>query len=156
MDSVDWDRIEKIRNASKYDWNLVLSFRTKEDSGHEQPWLRFLAGDNPTYPEAILCASYDQVCRRLERIRNDKEDLKEVSIHHWQRLNPVLTEALVQLTLGAPQIMYNGGLLMCRVRYFDLEHRRPGLPEDVAALVEKLEDKRTVICLLYTSPSPRD
>ena len=144
----DWQSIERIRHASKYDWNLVHSFRTKEDSGHEQPWLRFLEGENPSYPEFILRASYDQVCRRLESIRQDNEDLMKVHIHHWQNLNPVVTEALIQLTLGAPQIMYNGGLLICRVRYFDLDRRRPGLPEDIAALVEKLEEKRTVIRLV--------
>ncbi|MDP7525858.1 MAG: hypothetical protein QF713_05945 [Dehalococcoidales bacterium] len=152
MASSDWECIERIRQASRYDWNLVISFRTKEDSGHEQPWLRFLAGENPSYPELILSASYAQVCRRLESIRQDNEDLMKVSIHHWQNLNPVVTEALIQLTLGAPQIMYNGGLLMCRVRYFDLDRHRPGLPEDVAALVEKLEDKRTVLRLVNLSP----
>ena len=153
MGSSDWECIESIRKDSRYDWNLVHSFRTKEDSGHEQPWLRFLSGENPSYPERILSASYAQVCRRLEDIRRDDEDLMEVHIHHWQNLNPVVTEALIQLTLGAPQIMYNGGLLMCRVRYFDLERRRPGLPEDVAALVEKVEDKRTVLRLVNLSPS---
>ena len=66
-------------------------------------------------------------------------DLTQVDVHHWQDLNPVLTEALMQLTLGAPQIVYNGGLLTARVRYFDAERRRPGLPPDVAALVETLE-----------------
>jgi hypothetical protein len=152
MERSDWERIELLRRASHYDWTRVLSFRTKEESGHEQPWLRFLAGANPSYPEAILSASYGQVCRRLEQIRRDNADLTQVNIHHWQELNPVLTEALVQLTLGAPQIIYNGGLLMCRVRYFDCERRRPGLPEDVAALVERLEASRTVVRLVNLSP----
>ena len=148
MEEADWERIENLRHAGGYDWNLVFSFRTKEDAHHEAPWLRFLAGENPNYPEAILSASYYQVCRRLEQIRHDKEDLTQVHIHHWQQLNPVLTEALIQLTLGAPQIIYNGGLLMSQVRYFDPEGKRPGLPKDVAALVEKLEAKRTVLSLV--------
>ena len=83
----------------------------------------------------MLAATYGQVCRRLELIRQDTEDLTEVYIHHWQQLNPVITEALVQLTLGAPQIIYNGGLLHCRLRYFDADRKRPGLPPDAAALV---------------------
>src|SRR5437763_10824948 len=102
----------------RYDWKMVITFRNKEDCGHEQPWLRFLAGENPAYPETILSESYGQVCRRLELIRQDQEDLTQVNIHHWQELNPVLTEALIQLTLGAPQVIYNGGLLLSRVRYF--------------------------------------
>jgi hypothetical protein len=73
-------------------------------------------------------------------------------VHHWQQLNPVSTEALVQLTLGAPQMIYNGGLLMCRVRYVDAQRRRPGLPRDVAALVETIERERTVLRLVNLSP----
>ena len=58
----------------------------------------------------------------------------------------------MQLTLGAPQIIYNGGLLHTRLRYFDADQQRPGLPEDVAALVERLEADRTVVTLVNISP----
>jgi hypothetical protein len=144
--------VESVRAAEPMDWAQVVSFHNKEDGGHEKPWLRFLAGENPGYPEQILQATYHQVCRRLEMIRRDDLDLTQVNIHHWQQLNPVTTEALVQLTLGAPQIIYNGGLLHCRLRYFDVDEQRPGLPEDVAALVEKLEAERTVVHLVNLSP----
>jgi hypothetical protein len=153
MADEDWQRVERVRETSGYDWRKVFSFRTKEDNGHEQPWQRFLVGDNPTYPEQILAASYDQVCRRLEQIRQDQADINKVHIHHWQTLNPVVTEALIQLTLGAPQILYNGGLLHARLRYFDVQRQRPGLPQDVAALVEKLEAVRTVVRLVNLNPS---
>lgn len=152
MDASDWERIEALRRAETYDWRQVQGFRTKEDNGHEQPWLRFLAGQNPNYPAQMLAATYGQVCRRLALIRQDTEDLTQVSIHHWQQLNPVITEALVQLTLGGPQIIYNGGLLHCRLRYFDPQRKRPGLPADVAALVSKLEAARTVVTLVNLSP----
>jgi hypothetical protein len=137
----DWERLERIRRGEPYDWRTVASFRTKEESGHEQPWLRFLAGENPGYPEAILRESAGQVNRRLEWIRDDDLDLENpenqhmTDVHHWQRRNPVMTEALVQLTLGAPQPLYNGGLLFSPLRYYDGQRRRPGLPRDVAALV---------------------
>jgi len=32
-------------------------------------------------------------------------DLTKVHEHHWQTINPVTTEALIQLTLGAPQFV---------------------------------------------------
>jgi hypothetical protein len=89
---------------------------------------------------------------RLALIVHDHADLSRVNIHHWQEHNPIICEALVQLTLGAPQIIYNGGLLHCRVRYFDAERQRPGLPADVAALVETLTDQNTVIKLVNLSP----
>ena len=147
----DWARVEQLRAASLTDWRQVIPFRSKEDAGHEQPWLCFLKGENPTYPEAILSESYFKVARRLEMIRQDASDLTQVSIHHWQELNPVTTEALIQLTLGAPQIIYNGGLLMCQVRYFDAQQRRPGLPADTAALVEQIEADYMVVRLVNLS-----
>ena len=152
MAAADWARIEQLREMSGADWHKVTSFRGKEDAGHEQPWLRFLVGDNPDYPAAILGASYGQICRRLEQIRRDDADITKVHIHHWQNLNPLVTEALVQLTLGAPQVVYNGGLLQARVRYFDPTRQRPGLPPDVAALVERIEETRTVLQLVNLSP----
>ena len=152
MDPADWERIETLRRVEKYDWRRVQGFRNKEDNGHEQPWLRFLAGDNPEYPEQMLASTYGQVCRRLALIQEDEEVLTQVHIHHWQQLNPVITEALVQLTLGAPQIIYNGGLLHCRLRYYDAERKRPGLPADIAALVSRLDADRTVVELVNLSP----
>ena len=151
MRAEDWDRIEEIRRLSHYDWNSVFSFRTKEDAGHEQPWVRFLAGENPAYPEEILQAAGAQVSRRLTQIRQDEEAEAHHNVHHWQQTNPVSTEALIQLTLGAPQLIYNGGLLMAPLRYFDAQRHRPGLPEDVAALVEQVEPERIVLKLVNLS-----
>jgi hypothetical protein len=147
----DWERIERLRAASGGDWRTVRFFRTKEDGGHEGPWLRFLAGDNPSYPEQILAESLGQVAWRLDQIRADAADLREVNIHHWQQLNPVLSEALIQLTLGAPPPIYNGGLLFAPVRYFDAAARRPGLPPDVAALVRELRPDGVTLDLVNLS-----
>lgn len=147
----DWGRVELLRKHSLVDWHQVIPFRNKEDGGHEQPWLCFLGGENPNYPEQILSEAYSKVARRMELIRQDQADLSQVSIHHWQELNPVTTEALVQLTLGGPQIIYNGGLLHVQVRYFDAERRRPGLPEDVAALVEQITPDGIMLRLINLS-----
>jgi hypothetical protein len=152
MADKDSQQLANLEKQENYDWREVVPLRNKEENGHEAAWLRFLAGDNPDYPEKMLAQSYGQVCRRLEQIRQDEADLTQVHIHHWQELNPLVTEALIQLTLGAPQINYNGGLLHSRVRYFDEERKRPGLPEDVAALVEKLEAERVVLKLVNLSP----
>ncbi len=165
----DWQRIEKIRTADKSDWRVVIDSHTKMDHGHDAPWLRFLAGDNPDYPERMLASAYGQVTARNERARQnfmlldtdparwekvdpEKADLTMVSEHHWQGVNPVTTEALVQLMLGAPQIQYNGGVLHAAVRYFDPERKRPGVPPDVAALVRKIDADSTTLDLVNLSP----
>lgn len=152
MADADWQRLELLRHKGNYDWRRVMPFRTKEDSGHEQPWLRYIAGDNPAYPERILAAAYHTVLRRLDLIRHDAADLEQVNIHHWQELNPVTTEALVQLTTGAPQHLYYGGFLMATVRYFDALSRRPGLPDDVAALVETVSATGATLWLVNLNP----
>ena len=144
----DWTRVQDLRKREAYDWRNVFSFRTKEDSGHEQPWLEFIAGRNPGYPEAILREAYGQVAWRMDRIREDDADLNRLHIHHWQERNPVTTEALVQLTLGAPQLLYNGGLLSAPVRYFDVDRDRPGLPLDVAALVTEVSGEAVALTLV--------
>ena len=152
MADEDWQRLERLREAEAYDWKDVISFRNKEDAGHEQPWLRYLAGDNADYPERILQASHQQLAWRLALVRAETEVGTRHHVHRWQETNPVSSEALVQLTLGAPQPIYNGGLLHCRLRYFDAVAKRPGLPADVAALVEKVEASRTVVHLVNLNP----
>ena len=148
----DAARIDFVRLRSNYDWNAVYPFRSKEDGGHEAPWLEFLAGRNSSYPERALRAAMGQVIWHLDRIREDHADPREVYIHHWQERNPVTTEALIQLTLGAPQIVYNGGLLVAPLRYFDAERERPGLPPDVAALVTSVSDESIALTLVNLSP----
>ena len=39
-----WERVERLRQAEANDWHVVHSFRDTQDSGHEQPRVRFLAG----------------------------------------------------------------------------------------------------------------
>lgn len=128
---------------------MVRPFRDKEEAGHEEPWHAYLSGDNPSYPELILGAAHAQARRRLALIeQHGGEDVAEEHIHLWQNLNPVVTEALVQLTWRGPQVVYNGGAAQARVRYFDARLRRPGLPEDVAVIVSSIDPGATVVTLV--------
>ena len=149
--AVDWEMLEDLRAKERYDWRTVVPFHNKEDAYHEPPWFCYLKGENPDYPVQILQAALSQVYRRMELIRRDESDPRDNHIHWWQQLNPVTTEALIQLTLGAPQLLYNGGILMAPLRYFDAERKRPGLPADVAALVETVEGDRLVVHLVNLS-----
>jgi hypothetical protein len=151
--AADRDRIERLRAGSGYDWRTVRAFRSKEEAGHEEPWFAFLAGDDPGYPERILAAAQAQVRHRLVRMERYRGmDVPEADIHLWQQSNPVVTEALVQLTWGGPQVIYNGGLQQARVRYYNAETERPGLPPSVAALVSSIDPEATVIDLVNLHP----
>jgi hypothetical protein len=54
----------------------------------------------------------------------------------------------VQLTMGGPPPIYNGGLLHVPVRHFDARAKRPGLPPDVAALVRRVDEDGVCIDLV--------
>ena len=152
-DPADRRRLEELREQAGYDWRTVRSFRSKEEAGHEEPWFAFLAGDNPDYPEKVLAAAQAQARHRLARMRAYRDaDISEADIHVWQQCNPVVTEALVQLTWGGPQVIYNGGLQQARVRYYDAGRRRPGLPPSVAALVSSIDPAATAIDLVNLDP----
>ena len=60
-------------------------------------------------------------------------------------------EGLVQLTLGGPMHISHGGLQHGRVRYFDAVLKRPGLPQGISALVEKLTPDSVTVQLVNTS-----
>ena len=119
-------------------WNQVHPGRGKGDDIHIAPWYRYLEGANPDYPDGILEAQWSEAARRMTMMAQDDGDPESWDVHHWQRINPVHTEALVQLTCGGPQIIYHGGLLHVRLRYYDVDARRPGLPPDVGALVDQV------------------
>jgi hypothetical protein len=68
------------------------------------------------------------------------------------RFNPATVANLLRLTMGG---LHHGNrtlVLHSRLRYFDADRRRPGLPLDVAALVEQLDAERAVVTLVNLSP----
>ncbi|MBT4500867.1 MAG: hypothetical protein HOC74_24270, partial [Gemmatimonadetes bacterium] len=140
----------RLRRGYEEDWQKVTVRGPR--SLDDRAWTRFLAGDLPNYPEKILQANFREVCRRLDVVRNDQQDLKKLDVHHWQQVNPVVPEALAHLTCGGPQAIYWGGLTVGRVRYFDPEKERAGLPEDVGALVTGLSDDGVELTLVNLSP----
>ncbi len=133
-------------------WPEVLPGRGKGDDIHFAPWYCYLQGELPDYPQRILEAQWAEVARRLALVRADDGDPEEWDVHHWQDRNPVHTEGLLQLTCGGPQIIYHGGLLHLRLRYYDAEARRPGLPPDVGALVSEIGPEHVRVTLCNTSP----
>ena len=66
---------------------------------------------------------------------------------------PVTCAGLVQLCLGGPLPHYKGGLLVTRLRHFDAQRQRPGLPPDVAVLVSKMTEEKTELHLVNLSAS---
>lgn len=138
-------------NGTLYDWNKVLDdLSENKHRMNESPRLSYLGGTNPDWPDKLLDAEFTQVRRNVERIKSGTYK-HEWAAHDIHAQDPVMTTGLAQMTMGAPYYSFNGGLLRGRVRYYDMDKTRPGLPEDVAALVEKLEADKTVIYLVNIS-----
>jgi hypothetical protein len=135
----DRARIERLGDSGSGPFWDPDELSSKEDNGHEQPWLAFLEGVNPSYPEQMLSHALSMVEHGVQRVISDEYDVSRINQHHWQEHDPLTLEALIQLTLGGPPPLYNGGLLLSAVRHFDPVKRRPGLPTDVAALVTRLD-----------------
>ena len=114
-------------------------------------WVEFLEGKNAAYPESALQRELESIPRKLASIRKDQLPAEKRLADNMLDLNPAATDALVRLMLGALVPSREGGLLNARVRYFDPVRRRAGVPDDIAALVSELGDRRTVVTLVNLS-----
>lgn len=147
----DWVRAKRLTDPDK--WNQTAYQKGKGDSENTASWMGFLEGENPDFPVEILKANYAEVQRRLQDLREDNSLPDDQDVHHFFQRNPVVLEGLVQLMLGAPNHIYHGGLLHTSVRYFDPENRRPGIPADVAALVERITSQSITLKLVNLHPT---
>lgn len=167
----DWERAKRLADPDRwtYDQNMGtdrmirgMKFRENEgfiyhkgkgDSENTVSWMGFLEGRNQSYPVDILKATYGEVLKRLQMIRDDQTSPDEQDVHHFLERNPVILEGLVQLMLGAPNHIYHGGLLHTSVRYFDPVEKRPGIPDDVAALVRRITPNSVSLQLVNLHPT---
>lgn len=129
-------------------WSMRPADRGRVGSN---PWVDFLDGKNAGYPEAALQRDIDSIPKKVAAIRADRTSPEKRLADNMLDFNPAATDSLVRLMLGALVPGREGGLLNARLRYFDPERRRAGVPEDVAALVSELGDRRTVVTLVNLS-----
>jgi hypothetical protein len=116
-------------------------------------WIDFLNGRNAAYPEQALQWDIDLIVKRLAAMRRDSTPPDRRLADNMLDYNPAAAESLVQLMWGALMPGRNGGLVNARLRYFDPDRRRAGVPEDVAALVSEMSDTRTTLTLVNLNPS---
>jgi hypothetical protein len=143
-------------------WYVSMSVADRALAG-EHPWVEFLEGRNPSYPATALRASLERLRARVALVHADKSTPETRLADNALEYNPASVAALLQLTSGALHIArppwsstspHQGGApLHARLRYFDPIRRRAGLPEDVAALVDTLENERTCVTLVNLNPS---
>lgn len=121
-------------------------------SGHFWPeqWFGYMSGEFPDFPDRAVDDTYRLMQHRLDLIEHDDRDVDSWDVHHWQNLNPVVPEGLIQLAFGSPAAIYHGGLLHASVRYFDPDAGRPGLPPGVSAAAKPATDGSVLVTLVNT------
>jgi hypothetical protein len=117
------------------------------------PWIDFLRGRNPGYPEQALERDLNAIGARLEQLRRDRTPPEKRLADNMLDYNPASIESLVQLMWGGLMAGRSGNLINARFRYFDPDRKRAGVPEDVAALVSELSDTRATLTLVNVNAS---
>jgi len=137
-------------------WYWSMKPADLERAGRNNPWIAYLQGQNPTYPETALRNDLRTIENRLTRMRADRTTPATRLADNMMDFNPAAVDALIRLTLGGLPPGRDGGLLNARLRYFDPARHRAGLPDAVGALVSEMTDARTVITLVnLDKSSPR-
>ena len=123
-----------------------------EDRRHvpRHAWLDYLEGKNPHYPEEALRRDFAALRQRVAGLQQDTSTPDTRLADDPLRYTPARVEALTELMLGGLPPGRQGTALLCRLRYFDPAARRPGLPDGVAALVEKLGPDSVTVQLVNT------
>ena len=110
-------------------------------------WIQFLEGKNPGYAVESLRKELETVRRKIEMLRQDPTT-PDTRLADWSlKYNPANVNELLRLTLGG-NLTNRIWTLHTRVRYFDPENRRAGLPIDVASLVTKMDGGNTKLTLV--------
>lgn len=126
-----------------YYWTLDRSLF--DLTGETPGWVRFLDGQDDSYPEAALEADLATLRNKVAMTRADNRSPDCSMSDDMNAMNPATTGALTRLMLGGLPTGRDVHVLHARLRYFDPARRRAGLPEHVGALVERMtEDSVTV------------
>jgi hypothetical protein len=133
--------------------DLYLWSMHKKDLTHvaRDPWIAYLLGQNPRYPEESLRRALSEVRRRTKAFREDASTPDMRASDYAQPFQPVQTSALINLMNGGNDPGTSGNVVHARFRYFDPARQRAGIPKDVAALVDTLEDTTATVTLVNLS-----
>lgn len=115
-------------------------------------WIEYLEGKDKDYPVKALTAGFASIRQNIKEMEEDPTTADTRLADYLLDSQPVTTDALLNLTTGGYFSNGRVWVLHSRLRYFDPEKRRAGLPEDVAALVDQLGPDSTGVTIVNTNP----
>ncbi len=116
------------------------------------PWIRYLDGKNPEYPLRALQDEIGAVRSKVAAMRADSSTDYQRPSDYTQRFNPAVTGPLVRLMLGGNDPGGSGNILHSRLFYYDPVRSRPGVPDQVAALVDRIGSGGVRVRLVNLDP----
>ena len=111
-------------------------------------WLDFLEGKRPDYPETALRGDLSRIRSRVLAMRDDPTTPDTRLADDPMQFNPASVDALLELAMGGVSPGRSGNVLIAALRYFDPDHRRAGLPDDVAALISSMTADQIAVTLV--------
>ena len=117
----------------------------------DDAWVQYLAGDNDDYPRRALESEFASISHKVAGMRADTSTPDTRLSDVTMPFNPCVVGELNRLMLGGLPTGEKCHTMHCRLRYFDPDRRRAGLPLDVAALVETMSDDSVTVSLVNLS-----
>jgi hypothetical protein len=144
-------------------WYLSMREEDFRRADTDHPWVRYLRGSNPGYPVQAMHEALETVRVRMDYLQNaDKTTPQTRLADALLDYNPAVVAPLIHLMCGGIHVArppwsttspnQGGAPLYARLRYFDPERRRAGLPPDVAVLVSQLTDTSVTVTLVNLDP----
>ena len=134
-------------------WSMAESDRAL---ARREPWGAYLSGDAPDYPVTALSGELEALREAMQRTREDTTTPDTRLSESMNAMNPgACIWRLVELMLGGLPSRHIGTAWHTRVRYFDLDRGRAGIPEDVASLVDSMSGDEVSVTLVNLSPVRR-
>ena len=117
-------------------------------------WLYFVLGKNPEFPQRMMDADLARIRQRVQQMSTDKtEDWKRRS-DDTHALIPCCTHSLVNLACGGVGPLWKEGtLVFTEIWPYDPERNRPGLPQDVASMVDSIKKDEVGVQLVNVCQS---
>ena len=129
----------------------------------EHPFFQYLEGKNASFPATVLREALNHVRETAAAVQADTTLPDTRFVDTVMDYNPASVSALIMLMQGGSHIgrpgwsekspHVGGALQFSRLRYFDPEGGRPGVPPDVGALVDTLTADTTGVTLVNCSPT---
>lgn len=138
---------EPYTNGALPVWYWSMAESDKELIATDE-WVSYLGGENPDFPLESLQREFAELRSRVERMHRDTSSADARMSDDPNGSNPAMVTALTQQMIGGLETAHYGFPLCSRLRYFDPERRRPGIPPNVAALVDSMSDVDVSVTLV--------